>query len=132
MGVTISTTPLKIVRQRKRYSGQADLPEASFEVGDVVDFEADGRRALAVRHRSFDGAIEFSGLRDWAPGRGGIVTQVAAAPYKGATIVDLPSGEQVSREQDHPSLKVGDLVRYDLMSDFVALELERVDPKRQP
>lgn len=129
-GVVTHASPLKIVSQRQRYAGEATDPAASFALGDVVDFEPDGKRARAVRGYSYQGTVVFSGLRDWAPGRLGIVTQVQAAPESGATIVDLPSGQLVSRERDD-GLKVGDLVAYDLMSDFVALELTRIQPKKK-
>jgi hypothetical protein len=122
LGVVAKTKPLTILSQRKRFVCKTEEVEA-LAVGDVVSFLASDKLATNVRKKRFQGApIEFTGLRDWAPGRQGIVTAVADPPYPGATIVDTATGEIVGRE-GNDGLRVGDEVTYDLMSDYMAVDL---------
>lgn len=121
LGVVSKIKPLTLLSQRKRFVCKTEVEELA--VGDVVSFLASDKLATNVRKKRFQGApIEFTGLRDWSPGRQGIVTAVADPPYPGATIVDTGTGELVGRE-GNDGLRVGDEVAYDLMSDYMAVDL---------
>ena len=113
----------RVRARRKSYR----IEDKQFEKGDIITFAPEEGIAARPRKKQFRGGpAQMVGLRDWAPGRSGIVIEVGP---DAASIIDLSSGENIGR--DNPSdLKVGDEVTYDMMSDHFAVNLHRVGAPR--
>jgi len=120
LGVVLDESPAVVISQGKRFIVVVPTDERP---GSVVRFVQRGSHATEVRAALLEGEpMQFGPRGESDRERTGIVVRVYD---DGASFIDVDSGENVDRE-GATDLEVGDQCSFTVMSDFLALELERL------